>query len=85
MFVSMAQTDSPHFKRNFALGVVNGALVNVGMAFLDPFTVLPVFIAKLGGSAALIGFVSALHGVGWFLPQLIASSLVATRRYVMNL
>ncbi len=81
----MATEKTPYFKRNFVLGVVNGALVNLGMAFLDPFTVIPVFIMKLGGSAALVGFVSALHGVGWFLPQVFVSRFAETRPYMMGL
>ncbi|MDH3215515.1 MAG: MFS transporter, partial [Candidatus Krumholzibacteria bacterium] len=74
-----------YFRRNFILGVVTGALINVGMAFLDPVTVLPVFVSRLGGSAAVIGFVSALHGVGWFLPQIFASRLAETRSRLINL
>jgi MFS family permease len=73
------------YKRNFVLGVINGSLINVGMAFLDPFTVLPVFIMKLGGSAALVGLVSALPGLGWFLPQVVTSRFAETRRYLMNM
>lgn len=76
----MVSLDGRHFKRNFILGVATGAFVNLGMAFLDPVTVLPVFVAKLGGSSVLIGLVSALHGVGWFLPQIFASRLAETRR-----
>ena len=73
------------YKRNFTLGIITGTFINIGMAFIDPFTVMPVFIYKLGGSAALVGLVAALHGVGWFLPQLFASRLVETRRYVMGM
>jgi MFS family permease len=79
------KTQNRFYRRNFVLGVINGSLINVGMAFLDPFTVLPVFIIKLGGSAVMVGLVSALHGVGWFLPQVLASRLAETRRYLMNL
>ncbi|MEJ2720042.1 MAG: hypothetical protein P8181_02715, partial [bacterium] len=81
----MSTGGTPFYKRNFVLGVVNGSLINVGMAFLDPFTVLPVFIMKLGGSAAVIGLVSALPGLGWFLPQFATSRLAGTRRRLMNI
>ncbi len=81
----MANQQPPYYRRNFVLGVVTGTLINVGMAFLDPFTVLPVFIMKLGGSAVLVGLVSSLHAVGWFLPQVFASRLAETRGYLMNL
>ena len=36
-------------RRNQTLGIINGMLVNLGNAFVDPFTVLPVFITTLGG------------------------------------
>jgi MFS family permease len=81
----MTGTNGRYFGRNFTLGIVTGAFVNLGMAFVDPVTVLPVFISKLGGSAALVGLVSALHGVGWFLPQIFTSRMAETRRYVMGM
>jgi MFS family permease len=82
---AMATTAGSYFKRNFALGIATGAFVNLGLAFLDPVTVLPVFIAKLGGSAILIGLVSSLHGAGWFVPQIFASRLAETRPRVIGL
>jgi len=76
----MAATESAYLRRNFLLGVLTGTFVNVGIAFFDPATVLPAFVSQLGGSAVLIGFVSALHGVGWFFPQVFASRLAETRQ-----
>ena len=81
----MATPHGPFFKRNYILGTITGAFINIGMAFLDPVTVMPVFITKLGGSAALVGLVSALHGVGWFLPQIFASRLAATRPHLLSM
>jgi hypothetical protein len=75
----------PHFKRNFILGILNGALVNLGLAFIDPFTVLPVFIARLGGSGAVVGLAAATYAAGWFLPQLFVSPFVETRRRVLGI
>ncbi len=73
----------PSSRRNHALGVANGTLVNLGNAFADPFTVLPVFIAALGGSGVLVGFVSASFTAGWFLPQVLVASFAQTRRRVL--
>jgi MFS family permease len=72
-----------HFKRNFTLGVLSGALVNLGLAFIDPFTVIPVFITRLGGSSALVGLTAAVYGAGWFFPQAFVAPLVETRRRVL--
>ncbi len=81
----MATDGSAYYRRNFTLGVINGALINFGLAFFDPATVLPVFVSRLGGSAAMIGLVSAIHGVGWFLPQVFASRLAETRQRLIHL
>ncbi|MBI4720141.1 MAG: MFS transporter [Chitinivibrionia bacterium] len=72
-------------KRNYILGVINGTLVNFGMAFIDPYAVLPVFILRLGGSELVIGLTSAISGGGWYLPQVFISRLAESRRYLINL
>lgn len=62
---------------------MNGMLVNLGNAFVDPFTVLPVFIATLGGSGIVVGFISAAFTAGWFLPQVFVASIAQSRRKVL--
>jgi MFS family permease len=74
---------APAARRNHALGVVNGMLVNLGNTFVDPFTVLPVFIVTFGGSSVLVGFVSAAFFAGWFLPQVVVSNVAQARRRVL--
>jgi predicted MFS family arabinose efflux permease len=74
-----------HFKRNFLLGVANGALVNFGLAFIEPFTVLPVFISRLGGSNMLIGLAAAIYSAGWFLPQAFVARAVQSRARVLGI
>jgi hypothetical protein len=70
-------------RRNQTLGVMNGMLVNLGNAFVDPFTVLPVFIATFGGSSILVGLVTAAFTAGWFLPQLFVAGIAQTRHRVL--
>ncbi|NIO00837.1 MAG: MFS transporter [Candidatus Latescibacteria bacterium] len=77
--------ESRYFRRNFYLGIANGTLVNFGMAFVDPFTVLPVFVSRMGGSSFIIGLVSAIHGAGWFFPQVFVSRIVETRMYLLGI
>ncbi len=81
----MESNKTEYYKRNFILGVGNGVLVNLGMAFVDPFTVLPVFILRLGGSSFLVGLVSALYGAGWFLPQVFVSRIVEARFRLLSI
>ncbi|HXV13609.1 MAG TPA: hypothetical protein VEC56_05330, partial [Candidatus Krumholzibacteria bacterium] len=71
--------------RNQTLGILNGMLVNLGNAFVDPFTVLPVFITTFGGSTVLVGFVSAAFFAGWFLPQVFVANLAQSRRRVLSI
>ena len=70
-------------RRNRTLGIMNGMLVNLGNAFVDPFTVLPVFISTLGGSGVVVGFVSAAFTAGWFLPQFFVANIAQARRKVL--
>jgi MFS family permease len=70
-------------RRNQTLGVMNGMLVNLGNAFVDPFTVLPVFIAAFGGSSILVGLVTAAFTAGWFFPQVFVAGRAQTRRFVL--
>lgn len=63
----------PHLKRNFFLGVSNGALFNFAESLMSIDTVLPWFVQQLGGSNFLIGLVSPMRDAGWFLPQLYVS------------
>ncbi len=79
----MARKD--YTKRNFILGVLNGTLVNFGMAFIDPYTVLPVFMIQLGASDFMVGLTSALAGAGWFLPQMFVARIAEARKYLVNI
>jgi len=76
---------SRHFRRNFIFGILNGTLVNFGLAFVDPFTVIPVFITRAGGSSVLVGLAAAVYGAGWFLPQVFVARYAETRWRVLNI
>jgi MFS family permease len=68
-----------HFRRNFSLGVVNGALYIGGLTFSAPTTILPVFVALFTKSSILIGLTGTMLSFGWLLPQL------AVARYAEHL
>lgn len=59
---------------NFVVGLLNGIIFTFGMAFMDPTTVLPVFIKRYTSSDTIVGLASALHRAGWHLPQLFVAS-----------
>jgi len=71
----------PHFdtardRRNFWLGVANGALYGAAEAFTEPYVVLTYFASLLTNSKFLIGLVAPIQIGGWFLPQLLISSYI---------
>jgi MFS family permease len=68
-----AEQSSPHLRRNFALGIVNGGMFIFAEALMSIDTVLTWFVQQLGGSNFLIGLVGPLRDAGWFLPQLFIS------------
>ena len=74
--VETARADAPaqrHLRRNYSLGVANGALFGFVDAISAPALVLALFVAQLGGSNFLIGLLPAIYNGGWFLPQFLIS------------
>jgi len=69
----------PERRRSFRIGVWNAALYMGGEGLVDSNTVVPVFLAGLGTSNALIGFSAALPDFGWFLPQFATVPLLSRR------
>ena len=70
-----------HVRRDFTLGVLNGAVFQFGAAFVHPTTVLPVFLKQFTASNVLVGFGSALRLIGWYLPQLMIAGYLEGLRY----
>lgn len=62
-----------YLKRNFVLGVLNGAMWQLSEALMDPSLVLSWFMSQLTSSNFLIGLLSPIRIGGWFLPQLLIS------------
>jgi MFS family permease len=60
-------------RRNFILGVLNGAFVQPANAFMDPNMVLSWFLAQLGVSNVLIGLVTPIRMGSSFLLQILVS------------
>jgi MFS family permease len=55
------------------------AFFSIGFSFVDPSSVLPVFVDQFTDSAPVIGSVTTILTGGWLLPQLIASRLTDER------
>jgi MFS family permease len=67
-------------RRNFRLGLVNGALFNLSSSLLDPSLVLTWLASQLTSSNFLIGLVMPISRGGWFLPQLLVSGDLQGRK-----
>lgn len=62
--------------RNFRLGILHGALAELGKTLARPSLVLALFVRQLGGSNALVGLLSTIRYGGWFLPQLFVAGRI---------
>ncbi|MHC4715647.1 MAG: MFS transporter [Planctomycetota bacterium] len=63
-------------RRNYALGVVNGAVGNFGRSFVMPRLVLAAFVFEMTGSNRMVGLLESLSLAGMFWPQLYFSRLI---------
>ena len=79
-----ANHHSPLVKRNFALGVANGALWQLANAFMNPSTVVPAFILALGrGDKIWIGVITACMNSGWSWPQVFLSKYLGAKQRLL--
>jgi len=76
-----APAADPHLRRNYALGVINGALYILAESLIDPALVLTWFLSRLSAPNVLIGLVVPLRDTGWFLPQLFLARRQARQPY----
>jgi len=68
-----------HLRRNFTLGVLNGAFFEFSNALISPSLVLPLFVRYLTDSHFLVGLIPSIQEAGWFLPQLVTSRYIQHR------
>jgi MFS family permease len=71
-----------NLRHNFTVNILDAAFFGLALGFASFVTVIPLFVNTLTHSAVIIGLVTAIHGIGWQLPQLLTSNRVAQlRRY----
>lgn len=54
----------------------DGAFFSLGSAFLEANTILPAFVSTLTASAVLVGLVSTIRSMGYFLPQIFVAAFI---------
>jgi hypothetical protein len=63
------QLPEREIRRNTAILVVNGGVMQVAMAFVSSDMVLPAFVQLLTTSTVLIGMAGSLMRIGWAWPR----------------
>jgi MFS family permease len=63
-------------RRNFVLGIINGAAFRFAERLIDPPLILTWFVSQLTSSNLLIGLVSPLGQASWLLPQIFVSTRI---------
>jgi MFS family permease len=65
-----------HYRRNFAVNLLDGANFWFGSSFLGPAVILPLFVSHYTENTLLIGLIAMIGSVGYFLPQLFTANWV---------
>jgi MFS family permease len=69
-----------HLRRNFFLGVLNGAEWQLSEVLIDASLVLTWFVSLLTSSNFLIGLIGPIRNGGWLLPQLLVSGYLRRQK-----
>jgi hypothetical protein len=79
--VVMDKCAERRYRRNYRLGLVNGALFRASQPLLDHYTIIPVFIGALTPANFIVGLAVGLRLAGRRIPQMfIANTLTAKER-----
>ena len=66
-----------NLRLNYTVNLFDGAFFGFGLGFASFTTVIPLFVSTMTDSAVLIGLISAVHLMGWQLPQLLTAQSVS--------
>ena len=69
------------FRRNFALGLIQGTFMRLAFTFIEGSTILAAFVLRLTNSDVMVGLVGSMMPAGWTLPQLFISNLIEHKPY----
>lgn len=66
-----------NYRWNYMANVTDGAFFGLGLGFASISTVIPLFVITMTDSAVLIGLITAVHVMGWQIPQLLMANSVS--------
>lgn len=81
--LSALSSEYTFLRRNYVLGIVNGAAFIASMQLFDPNTVGALFVMHLTDKKAVVGLVYSLMLVGWAWPQILMSNVLEHRPFKM--
>ncbi len=73
----MQPEEIKNLRLNYIANVLDGAFFGFGLGFASFATVIPLFVSTMTDSAILIGLISAVHLMGWQVPQLLTAQSVS--------
>ncbi len=68
-----------HTRWNFAVIVTESTFFMAGLAWVEPSSVLPLFIGMLTPSTVVVGVIVVLQRLGWLLPQVVMAAVLGHR------
>ena len=81
LLLSALSSEYVFLRKNYVLGIVNGAAFFAAMQLFNPNTVGALFITHLTDKKAVIGLVYSLMLVGWGWPQMLMSNVLEHRPF----
>ena len=69
----------PHYRWNYAMGLIHGITFRLGMAFSEPYSLIPVFLHAFTPSRSVIGLIISMIRAGNSLPQLLVAKFLLHR------
>lgn len=73
----MHSEEVKNLRLNYIVNVLDGAFFGFGLGFASFATVIPLFVSTMTDSAILIGLITAVHLMGWQVPQLLTAQSVS--------
>ncbi len=73
------EDSTEHTRWNFAVIVTESTFFMAGLAWVDPSSVLPMFIGALTPSTVVIGLITVLQRLGWLLPPIFMAAVLGHR------
>lgn len=67
--------------RNYSILLANNSIFWIGISFISPVTIMPLFVSHLTGSNLLVGAVPAIVQLSWAVPQLLGPAYFEGRRF----